>query len=399
MQSLRAGPSRLRRLGREVSSRGRGGRRQSLPSLHLSLCRAGALSPDQQQSAAIERLESVRGEVWAHWEAMRAYSEALIDWHATTRAMLARAREEELQQKGQWSLRREGTPEGPAGGTEKLQVELPPPPVAPTAPKGLFLCGDVGVGKTLVLDLEDAKALTSSKGRSQLRPPMVRRVHFNAFIAECHRRLHAHSFTQQEQKLPDQETGQSRHAGGWDIMIELVRQLVSETTAPEDKDDLGKALDVVSRSIITEAPTPPSAVASQPEGAGGTTQSHLGQSGDAALQGLEDPDGRPLGLGVLCFDEIQASCARRSPAVVMMDIADATIVNGVLRRLLDAGWVVIATCALSPHCVHPLASLPFEPHFPLLLIRMQLQPLSRATECDFDASGAPAGEKLQSSPA
>lgn len=78
-----------------------------------------------------------------------------------------------------------------------------------------------------------------------------------------------------------------------------------------------QALDVVSRSIITEAPTPPSAVASQAEGAGGTTEPHLGQSGDAALQGLEDPDGRPLGLGVLCFDEIQASCARGSPAVVV----------------------------------------------------------------------------------
>ena len=44
-----------------------------------------------------------------------------------------------------------------------------------------------------------------------------------------------------------------------------------------------------------------------------------------------------MSSGVLCFDEVQ-----------MMDVADATIVNGVLRRLLGAGWVLVCTCNRAP---------------------------------------------------
>ena len=47
----------------------------------------------------------------------------------------------------------------------------------------------------------------------------------------------------------------------------------------------------------------------------------------------------------------------------MMDIADATIVAGVLNRLFDAGWVLVATCNRTPeefassvlHREHPQA--------------------------------------------
>ena len=47
----------------------------------------------------------------------------------------------------------------------------------------------------------------------------------------------------------------------------------------------------------------------------------------------------------------------------MMDIADATIVTGVLDRLFDAGWILVATCNRTPdefaksmlHREHPQA--------------------------------------------
>ena len=67
---------------------------------------------------------------------------------------------------------------------------------------------------------------------------------------------------------------------------------------------------------------------------------------------VSDPSGNPVSSGVLCFDEVQ-----------FMDIADATVVTGVLDRLFSAGWVLVATCTRTPsefaesvlHREHPQA--------------------------------------------
>ena len=44
-----------------------------------------------------------------------------------------------------------------------------------------------------------------------------------------------------------------------------------------------------------------------------------------------------VSVGVLCYDEVQ-----------MMDIADATVLRGVLQALVGAGWVLVATCNRTP---------------------------------------------------
>ncbi|KAJ7686089.1 AFG1-like ATPase-domain-containing protein [Mycena rosella] len=64
-------------------------------------------------------------------------------------------------------------------GVDDLEPTVPPP----NAPKGLYLYGDVGTGKTMLMDLFYSTL-----------PPDIRRkrrVHFHAFMIDVHKRIHA----------------------------------------------------------------------------------------------------------------------------------------------------------------------------------------------------------------
>ncbi|KAG6854339.1 hypothetical protein C0991_007844 [Blastosporella zonata] len=64
--------------------------------------------------------------------------------------------------------------------TREVQIPTSPPE---SAPKGLYLYGDVGTGKTMLMDLF-YKTLSSSITQK-------RRVHFHAFMIDVHKRVHA----------------------------------------------------------------------------------------------------------------------------------------------------------------------------------------------------------------
>ena len=120
-------------------------------------------------------------------------------------------------------------PRGAASAAAALaaRARLPPPPPPVAAPRGLYIHGDVGGGKTLVMDMfaqavaADAAELTSVGSKVGSR---VRRVHFNTLLAECHRRLHFHSMAtmaarsavtavaqqQQQQRQQQQQPQQSQ---------------------------------------------------------------------------------------------------------------------------------------------------------------------------------------------
>jgi cell division protein ZapE len=99
-------------------------------ALYRERCEAGAIRPDPAQAQALERLEALH--------------RALVDHAPTPRGWLARL----------------------VGGNV-------------VAPKGLYLWGPVGRGKSLLMDLFFATAPVAHK----------RRVHFHAFMLEVHDRI------------------------------------------------------------------------------------------------------------------------------------------------------------------------------------------------------------------
>ena len=98
-----------------------------------------------------------------------------------------------------------------------LLLKPPPPPSVvdeshrslPNSPHGLYLYGDVGTGKTFLMDLFfDQCAHISGK----------RRIHFHAFMLDVHKRIHAWK----------KERFQSGDHGDLDPIPPLARQLSQE---------------------------------------------------------------------------------------------------------------------------------------------------------------------------
>ncbi|CAN9507838.1 unnamed protein product [Ophioblennius macclurei] len=73
---------------------------------------------------------------------------------------------------------------------EELVPSSPPPP--PPPPKGFYIYGDVGTGKTMLMDLFYSRVENIRK----------KRVHFNGFMLDIHKRIH-----RRKQSLPKRRLG------------------------------------------------------------------------------------------------------------------------------------------------------------------------------------------------
>ncbi|XP_072218348.1 lactation elevated protein 1 homolog B [Leuresthes tenuis] len=74
--------------------------------------------------------------------------------------------------------------------TAEREEPIPPPP--PPPPKGFYIYGDVGTGKTMLMDLFYSHVENSRK----------KRVHFNGFMLDIHKRIH-----RRKQSLPKRRLG------------------------------------------------------------------------------------------------------------------------------------------------------------------------------------------------
>ncbi|XP_071383005.1 lactation elevated protein 1 homolog B [Centroberyx affinis] len=77
------------------------------------------------------------------------------------------------------------------GGASPVKEEPPPPP-PPPPPRGFYIYGDVGTGKTMLMDMFYSHVENSRK----------KRVHFNGFMLDIHKRIH-----RRKQSLPKRRLG------------------------------------------------------------------------------------------------------------------------------------------------------------------------------------------------
>lgn len=133
-----------------------------------SLVEAGTLEVDAAQVAAARRLQRL-------WQRLAAYEEQFDRVRAAVDASRRAAREAA-------AVGGASDDDAPAAALNPATVHRPAqlPAAALAAPRGVFLHGPVGSGKTLLLDLLFAEAPTRRK----------RRAHFHAFMADCHARMH-----------------------------------------------------------------------------------------------------------------------------------------------------------------------------------------------------------------
>ena len=171
-----------------------------LPSaLYSSLVSSSLLTPDSSQLSVLPLLDDLTRSLVPHQLAMQSYWQAL-DHHRHLR-----------QQKILEETNRRASPtpnptpsllsrvsslfSSPSPNTSShphtlpppellsdAYYGLPPPPIAPPPPRGLYLHGSVGCGKTLLLDLLFASTSSLLTHR--------RRVHYHAFILHLFSLLH-----------------------------------------------------------------------------------------------------------------------------------------------------------------------------------------------------------------
>ena len=295
-----------------------------LPSeRYAALIEAGVLEADAAQQAIVAGgLDALCEQLRAHQVLMEAYVGEFAGWAELRVA--AEAAEHERRKHSQPTrldllkgrLRTFSGSAAAEPSPEELSNEhygLAEPPPVPTPPRGMYLHGGVGTGKSLLMDI--LYAATDDVVRHR------RRVHFHTFLLEVHARLHVHA------------TARRAAAGGKRTIKEGERQWeVDGALSPGGGGTAAweHPMAAVARELIA-APghslLPEDAAAGGPRpGGGAQSKSWLPHEENALL---------------LCFDEFQLN-----------EVGDALIVRGLLSHLFKMGVVVVITSNRPPEEVN-----------------------------------------------
>ncbi|KAJ4770836.1 Lactation elevated protein 1 [Rhynchospora pubera] len=203
---------------------------------------------------------------------------------------------------GNWMSRRRGSVEPGVGKMvsylnreKKLDSLVGQRPHLPVAPKGIYLYGNVGCGKTMLMDM----FYNATGGIVQHR----RRYHFHEAMLEIHEQMHGIWKKERESK---DETSSGNVVGGFRWIASLPFDAkVKEWLIGEEKYN-----QEVQRKHILSA---------------------------VADKFLIDRVSHTCGASLLCFDEIQT-----------VDVFAVVALSGILSRLLSTGTVLVATSNRAP---------------------------------------------------
>lgn len=293
-----------------------------LPSLRYeALIEAGVLQADEQQREVIDNLDELCERLRSHQTAMQGYVSRFTQW-ADLRVQAEDAERERRKNttptrmdllKSRVAKFRGADVEEPS--PEELSNEhygIPEPPPVPTPPRGMYIYGGVGTGKSLLMDI--LYAATDDVVRHR------RRVHFHTFLLEVHARLHVHS------------TARRAASSGKRTRREGEREW--EVNAAEGGGTAAweHPMAAVARELIA---APGHSLLPEDAVAGGAR--HLPEGGAHSKPWLPHEENALL----LCFDEFQLN-----------EVGDALIVRGLLNHLFKMGVVVVITSNRPPEEVN-----------------------------------------------
>ncbi|XP_051510891.1 lactation elevated protein 1 homolog B-like [Myxocyprinus asiaticus] len=186
-------------------------RHSGLVSHYESLVRTGSLRKDAQQRAALFQLEQLNGVMAAYTNIpipLPHPKDCILKSQTTNNSEL----ENKGKSRGMWADRKVCSPEKivskekehDANDTEEESPKSPPP-------RGYYIHGHVGTGKTMLMDLFYSFVKNSRK----------KRVHFNAFMLDVHRRIH-----KLKRSLPNRRIGKMTI---YDPIFPVAMEIAEET--------------------------------------------------------------------------------------------------------------------------------------------------------------------------
>ena len=316
-------------------------------SRYDDLVRRGRLRPDPAQASVVDALGHLRARLRAHRASLAGFFVELDAHVARRRALEAdvASLERDVEDARERARDDHGADPNVAEADAALRVArdalaaLPPAPVVPEPPRGVYLHGDVGVGKTLLMDLF-FDTLDESVVRHR------RRVHFNAAMLELHQRMHelerenaenAEIAEIAETPGPGSRSASdaSGDAGGFLNPAAFAKSLLLAVRRRRRLRNLAAARD---SDVESDTSNDDSDDTSSSDTSSDTSSRPWGPRTNAAVlcraarEMLGDASARDGGFALLAFDEFQ-----------IVDAFACVALKGVFEELLRAGATIVVT--------------------------------------------------------
>ncbi|XP_021305223.1 putative ATPase N2B isoform X2 [Sorghum bicolor] len=289
------------------------GRKPAGPlTLYRNLVSQGKLTHDSYQENVASELDNLLSRLQQYEMEMEDYHNKLYIWENSRekeRRKLLVQEAEDKQRDGVWidekrgfldklvTRRRRGNIEPGVGKwvsylnrEKKLDTLVGHRPVAPVAPKGLYLYGNVGSGKTMLMDMFYGATEGVIKHR--------RRFHFHEAMLEIHDHMH------DVWKRRDDDKSIHSSAFNWisslPFDVKIKEWLIGEEKYKQQTQEKHILLAVADKFLV-------------------------------------DRQANKTGASILCFDEIQT-----------IDVFAVVALSGILSRLLSTGTVLVATSNKAP---------------------------------------------------